>query len=155
MEEILLKLILKEYEITEEFMFSDSRYKTKQEALSMMTYILHVRYGWKISAVWLYYKTKGFKKGRAVVYHQLRRGTEYIQYYGYYRVAHDSIINGVELSKKQRILVEDNDDLHSIRGRITEKVFNIKEMNNLIDLEYFLDKTLESEFIEKRQYEKD
>ena len=154
MEEILLNLICQEYEITQERMFARARGDEQVIPLSMMTYILHVRFNWEVASIHLFYKKKGYPKGRANLYNLLKKSSHNIQFYSDVKNTYDSLVRGVEIAKSKGSVVEKEDYLHGVRGRITSKLFSIKNRGNLDKVEFLLDKALQSEFITERQYEK-
>ncbi len=154
MEEILLNLICQEYDIPQDRLFSISSEDSVVEPLAMMTYILNVRYNWKVASIHLFYKSKSYPKKRANLYNLLKRASDNIQYYSYARNTYDSIVHGVDLAKSRGTIVEEEAYLHSIRGRIVAKLYALKRETNLDKVEFLLDKTLQAEFITEGQYEK-
>jgi hypothetical protein len=152
MEEILLNLICQEYEIEQEKLFSISRKEEIMIPLSMMTYVLHVRFNWNVASIHLFYKKKGYPKKRDNLYNLLKRSSNGIQYYSDWKNTYDSLVKGVELAKSKGVTVEEDAYLHIIRGRITAKLFALKNQTNLDKVEFLLDKALQTEFITEGQY---
>lgn len=153
MEEILLNLICQEYEIDQERLFSNSRKEDIINSISMMTYILHVNKGWEVSSIHTFYTRKGYPKTRATLYHLLKKASHQIQFYSMWRETYDSIVKGVELANSRGVIVEEDSYLHSVRGRITLKLFAINKHTNLDKVEFLIDKILQTEFITEGQYD--
>lgn len=154
MEEILLNLICQEYEISQEKLFSKSREEDIIYPLSMMAYILHVRFNWDVASVHSFFKKKGYLKTRANLYNLLKKSSHNIQFFGSWKNTYDSLVCGIEMAQSIGTIVEKEDYLHSVRGRITAKLFSIQNRGNLDKVEFLLDKSLQSEFITEGQYEK-
>lgn len=153
MEEILLRLICQEFDIEESYLFGTTREDTVIDPLSMMTFILHAKYDWKVASIHLFYKNKGYKKTRSALYNLLKRASNSINYYGYYKNTYESVVHGLELAKRNGTYVKEEDDTHILRGRILSKVFTIRHTSNLSHIEFLLDKVLQTEFITEGQYD--
>lgn len=150
MEEILLKLICEEYDINEEYLFSILRRGKVQEALGMMTYILVVRYGWKVSKVYEFYVSKGFNKTRPCLYNHLKRGSYNIDYYEYSRVVLERVVAEVEEAKQFNIVsVPEEENLYLTRGRVMTKLLSVKSLGQLATFEHMLDKQLQVNYLKQ------
>ena len=152
MEEILLNLICQEYEIDQERLFSKSRNDDIIKPIAMMTYILHVNKGWEVASIHLFYTRKGYTKTRATLYHLIKKASHEIQFYSMWKEAYDSIVKGIELAKSAGVIVEEDAYLHSVRGRVTAKLFRVTKHTNLDKVEFLIDRILQTEFITEGQY---
>lgn len=148
MEEILLKLICEEYDISEEYLFSILRRGKVTEALGMMTYILVIRYGWEVTRVYNFYVTKGYNKTRPCLYNHLKRGTRNIDYYDYSRVVLERIVSEVDEAKQLNVVgVPEEENLYLTRGRIMTKLLSVKSLGQLSTFEHMLDKQLQVNYL--------
>ena len=145
--DLLMKLVCYEYNITEELLMSRTRVKEVTEALAMMSYILHVDRDMKVSEIHKEYVSKGFKKGRATIYNQVRRGCNLIDSssysYGIYKILKDSL----EKVGEDRVFREYDTEFHTILGRIFQKMYNVKRLRHLDNIESSIDNFLQTEFL--------
>ena len=152
MEEILLKLICEEYEMEEEYLFSVLRKGNVQEAMATMTYILVVKYDWKVSKVHKFYVTKGYNKTRSALYNQIKNGKKNLIKYEYSRIVLERIVDELEQSiSNGTVVIEEDKELHLIRGRLITKLMSVDRIKDLYALENLLDKNLQFNFIKKKR----
>lgn len=150
MEEILLKLICEEYDINEECLFSVLRKGKVQEALGMMTYILVIRYGWKVVKAHNFYVSKGYKKTRSCLYNQLKVGTNSVDYYEYSRVVLERIVADLEQARQTNVVdVPEEENLYLTRGRVMTKLLSVKSLGQLATFEHILDKQLQVNYLKQ------
>lgn len=150
MEEILLKLICQEYEVTQEYLFSDARRGKIQEPLNMMTYILSVRYGWETAKIHKFYVSKGSKKGKASLYHHLKKGAHDTHFYEYSRVVLERIVSDVDQARQINVLEDPSKkEIYSVRGRIMTKLTSVKSLGRLCEFEHILDKHLQVNYLQE------
>tara|TARA_R110000851_G_scaffold27764_4_gene77860 strand:+ start:3017 stop:3520 length:504 start_codon:yes stop_codon:yes gene_type:complete len=152
MKEILLSLICQEYDVEESYIMSTSRDDIIQEPLAMMSYILAIDYGITVVHIHEFYKSKGFPKQRQTVYGQIRRAQKNFRRSSAYNDMKSSLIHGLEMALNTGI-IELNEDIYAIRGRVVHKLMALDDSRVLGKVERQLNSYLKTEFIKKGQFE--
>jgi hypothetical protein len=155
MEELLLNLICEEQEVSEEYLFSKFRYKNITESFSMMTHILHVKKGIKMSSIFKFYKKKGFKKKRSTLYNYIRSADKSLHKDSYYITVYTCILQELNSAESEGVFIMNSTHHHVVLGRVLQKIAKVDRLKHLNKIEKSVDSILKAEFIKIGKYEEE
>lgn len=145
--DLLVKLICYEYDITKDLLMSRTQVGKVTKALAMMSYILHVDKDIKVSDIHKEYVNRGYKKGRATIYNQVRSGLGVIDSNSYYYNSYKSLLDNLDNAGEDKVFSEYDTEFHTILGRIFQKMYNVKRLRHLDSIEKNIDEFLQAEFL--------
>jgi hypothetical protein len=145
--DLLVKLICYEYDITKDLLMSRTRVGKVTKALAMMSYILHVDKDIKVSDIYKEYAKRGYKKGRATIYNQIKSGLDVIDASSYSYSLYKGLLDNLDDAKEEKVFTEYDTEFHTILGRIFQKMYNVKRLRHLDSIEKNINEFLETEFL--------
>lgn len=153
--DLLVKLICYEFDTTEKMLMSKSKSNFVTEPLSMMSYILHADKNMEVSDIYKAYLKRGYKKKRATIYNQVKVGfrlTESNSYlYNIYKVIKDNL----KEADDSGVAPQYDTELHTILGRILNKISNVKSLRHLDSIESTVDTFLHTELLHAGSFDDD
>jgi len=145
--DLLVKLICYEYDITKDLLMSRTQAGKITKALAMMSYILHVDKDIKVSDIYKEYVKRGYKKGRATIYNQIKSGLDLIDSGSYSYALYKSLLDSLDNAKEDKVFTEYDTEFHTLLGRIFQKMYNVKRLRHLDNIEKNIDEFLQTEFL--------
>lgn len=145
--DLLVKLICYEYDITKDLLMSRTQAGKITKALAMMSYILHVDKDIKVSDIYKEYVKRGYKKGRATIYNQIKTGLNLIDSSSYSYTIYKSLLDNLDNAKEDKVFTEYDTEFHTLLGRIFQKMYNVKRLRHLDSIEKNIDEFLQTEFL--------
>lgn len=144
--DLLMKMICYEFDITEKILMSKSQSNFVTEPLSMMSYILHADGDMEVSKIYKEYLKRGYKKKRATIYNQVKVGFRLTESNSYFYNMYKGIKDDLEKADDDGVAPQYDTELHTVLGRILQKVGNIKSLRHLDSIESNIDTFLHTEF---------
>lgn len=139
MEQILLEILCRESELSEEYLMSNLRDDKIQNNLSMVTYILVTRYLKTVAEVHDFYVSRGYAKTRPTLYGHISRAQKNMTRGESYRSLYGYLINELDYELVHRSKAPTKKSLHILRSKILEHLYKIEDYNALLSIKKQVD----------------